>query len=63
MKGKDFVHRNAGDKEQDRLNELIIISKLREYGINASKVTTIFDTELETQEQADKTARKNGLYR
>lgn len=63
VKGKAFVHRNVGDKEQDRINELIIITKLRDYGINASKVTTIFDTDLETQEQADNTARKNGLYR
>lgn len=63
VKGKNFVHRNAGDKEQDRINELIIMTKLREYGINAERVQTIYDTELETQELADKAAKKYGLYR
>lgn len=63
VKGKDFVHRNAGDKEQDRINELIIVAKLREYGINVARVTTVYDTELETQEMADKAGRRLGVYR
>lgn len=63
VKGKNFVHRNAGDKEQDRINELIIVAKLREYGLNVATVTTLYDTELETQELADKAGRRLGVYR
>lgn len=63
VKGRAFVHRNAGDVEQDRINEIIIIAKLREYGVNAERVITVYDTELETQEMADKTGRRLGVYR
>ena len=63
VKGQGFVHRGTAAIEQDKLNELIIMVQLRKYGYNVNKIETIADTELETQEAADKVARKLGLYR
>lgn len=63
VKGTEFVHKNAGDKEQDRINELIIIAKLREYGLNVGGVTSVPADKLKTQEDADKVGRTLGVYR
>lgn len=63
VKGTEFVHKNAGDKEQDRINELIIIAKLREYGFNVGGVTSVPADKLKTQEDADKVGRTLGVYR
>lgn len=63
VKGKAFVHFGTKAKEQDKLNEIIILTKLRELGFNARKVETVFDTDLMTQDMADKAAKKLGLYR
>jgi hypothetical protein len=42
---------------------LIIMTQLRKYGYRVNEVVTIADTELKTQDDADKAARKLGLYR
>lgn len=63
VKGEDFVHRNAAEKEQDRLNEIIILSQLRNLGFNVSEITTVAASALKTQDEADKVGRKLGIYR
>ncbi len=63
VKGTDFVHRNAKSKEQDKINEILILSKLRELGYNVPRITTIPAEKLKTQKEADKVARDLGLYR
>ena len=63
VKGKAFVHFGSKAKEQDKINELLILTRLRELGYNARKVETVYDTDLLTQEMADKAAKKLGLYR
>lgn len=63
VKGTDFVHRNARDKEQDKINEVIILSKLRELGLNVMQITSIPADKLKTQEDADKVGRSLGVYR
>ena len=63
VKGTDFVHRNAGEKEQDKINEIIILAKLREYGYNVMGITSIPADKLKTQEDADKVGRSLGVYR
>lgn len=63
VKGNDFVHRNAADKEQDKLNEAIILKRLRELGFNAPMIYSVAADDLKTQEQADKVGRKLGFYR
>lgn len=63
VKGQSFVHRGTAAAEQDKLNELIIMVQLRKYGYRVNEIVTVADTELNTQEDADKVARKLGLYR
>lgn len=63
VKGSTFVHKTSADKEQDKLNELIILDQLRKYGLNVPEVKTVYAEELETQEAADKVGRKLGIYR
>ena len=63
VKGQSFVHRGTAAIEQDKLNELIIMVQLRKYGYMVNKIETVADTELKTQEDADKVARRLGLYR
>lgn len=63
VKGASFVHRGTAAMEQDKLNELIIMVQLRKYGYRVNEVVTVKDSELKTQDEADKVARKLGLYR
>lgn len=63
VKGQSFVHRGTAAAEQDKLNELLIMVQLRKYGYRVNEIVTVADTELETQDDADKVARKLGLYR
>lgn len=63
VKGKAFVHFGSKAKEQDKLNEALQVAKLRELGYDVTKVETVYDTELETQELADKAGRRLGVYR
>lgn len=63
IKGEDFVHRSAASKNQDRINELIILNALKKLGINVPEITSIAAADLATQEQADKVGRRLGVYR
>lgn len=63
VKGKAFVHASGSAKEQDRFNEALILARLKELGYDVREVTTVYDTDLETQELADKVGRKLGVYR
>lgn len=58
-----FVHKSAGSKAQDKLNQIHILQKLREKGYNVREITVILNSEVESQEQADKMGKKLGLYR
>jgi hypothetical protein len=63
VKGEDFVHRGATAKAQDKINEIIILAKLRELGYNVPEITTVAANALKTQDDADKIGRKLGVYR
>lgn len=63
VKGEAFVHRSSSSKEQDKINEILIISRLRDFGINVDRVHSIPAESLNTQQDADKVARKLGVYR
>lgn len=63
VKGKAFVHFGGKAKEQDKINEALQVSRLRQLGYDVAKVETVFDTDLATQELADKAGRKLGVYR
>ena len=63
VKGEDFVHKTSAERNQDRINELIILAKLREYGLNVSEIKSISAEKLKTQDEADEVGRKLGIYR
>lgn len=63
VKGEDFVHRNAKSKAQDKINELLIMTRLKDLGINVSEIKSVPAEKLKTQKDADKVARDLGLYR
>jgi multidrug efflux pump subunit AcrA (membrane-fusion protein) len=63
VKGNSFVHRGDAAHEQDKINELLQMVALRNLGYAVARIDSIADTELATQEMADKAARKLGVYR
>lgn len=63
VKGQGFVHRGTRAEEQDKINEALQIQTLKKMGYAVNRVESIADTELATQELADKAARKLGIYR
>jgi hypothetical protein len=63
VKGKAFVHFGGKAKEQDKINEALILTSLRSKGYNVGKIETVYDLDLLTQDAADKAAKKLGLYR
>lgn len=58
-----FVHRSAGTKEKDKLNQLHLLQKLREMGYNVREIIQVPNEQVSTQEKADKMGRKLGVYR
>jgi len=58
-----FTHQSSSAKEQDRLNEVIILTQLRQLGYPADRVITVEAEDLFNQTEADKIARKLGVYR
>lgn len=63
VKGQAFVHAGSKNKKQDRINEALQLARLSELGYAVAKIETVFDTELTTQEMADKAGRRLGVYR
>jgi len=58
-----FTHQSSSSKEQDRLNEVIILTQLRQLGYPADRVITVEAEDLFSQEAADKIGKKLGVYR
>lgn len=58
-----FVHRGAGAKEKDKLNEIHLLQKLQELGYNVREIIKVPNEQISTQEKADKVGRKLGIYR
>ena len=58
-----FVHRSAGAKERDKLNQIHLLQKLREMGYNVREIIQVPNEQVSTQEKADKMGIKLGVYR
>ena len=58
-----FTHQSSASKEQDRLNEVIILTQLRQLGYPADRVITVEAEDLYNQDAADKIAKKLGVLR
>jgi hypothetical protein len=63
VQGVDFTHRSASSKNQDLINDLLILQKLKQLGIDVPKVTNVRADQLTTQESADRVGRQLRLYR
>jgi len=61
VKGAGFVHKDTAAK--DKLDELLLLSRLKKLGYSVRKIETIFDYQLATQEMADKVGKSLGVYR
>ena len=59
--GASFVHLDTG--AQDAWNELLLAVRLRKEGYPVMKVERVYDYELNTQEDADKVAKRLGFWR
>jgi len=63
VKGPGIVHGSESQKNKDKLNELRILTRLRELGYNVPKVDSVSSLDLKTQKDADRIGRKLGIYR
>jgi hypothetical protein len=63
VKGAGVIHQTEAQKNQDKLNELIILTKLRSLGFAVAEIKSVPATKLKTQAEADKVGRSLGIYR
>jgi len=63
IRGTDYVHRSSSAKNQDLINDLIIMQALSKLGYNVSQITNVDASKLISQEDSDNAARKLGLLR
>lgn len=59
--GVDFVHRGEVKKNQDKLIEVMLLQRLREEGKNVMRIDVIKDSELKTEEDAEKALQRIGI--
>lgn len=58
-----FVHRSAGSKEKDKLNQIHLLQKIRELGYNVREITLVPNEKAYTEEKAEKLGKELGVYR
>jgi len=63
IKGTSFVHHGSRAMEQDKINEALQIATLKKMGYEVNEITSISADKLNTQEDANKEAKKIGAYR
>jgi len=61
VQGASFVHRGESKRNQDAINELLIMDRLKKLGRAVTKIHKIFDYELTTEEDAEKALKKVGI--
>lgn len=61
VEGADFVHRGESKRNQDKLNELLLMQRLAQIGRPVSKIERVFDYELKTQADAEKVLSRLGV--
>ncbi len=58
-----FVHQSSSSKAQDKLNEIIILNQLRQLGYATDRVISILAEDIHNQDEADKIAKRLGVFR
>lgn len=61
VEGADFVHHGESKRNQDKLNEMLIMERLAKIGRPVPRIERIFDYELTTQADAEKVLKKLGI--
>jgi hypothetical protein len=61
VEGAAFVHRGESKRNQDKINELLLMERLKKLGRAVAKIHRIFDYELTTEEDAEKALKKVGI--
>jgi len=61
VEGAEFVHRGESKRNQDKLNELLLMERLEMIGRPVSKIERVFDYELKTQKDAENVLKRLGI--
>ena len=61
VEGAAFVHRGESKREQDKLNEIMLMSRLAKLGRPVAKIERVFDYELKDQDGAEKVLKRLGV--
>lgn len=61
VKDLSFVHLTASAEAEDKLTELILLTRLRQVGLPVDKIHTVDASKLATQAGADKVAKDLGI--
>jgi hypothetical protein len=61
VEGASFVHMGESKRNQDKINEMLLMERLAKLGRPVRKIERVFDYELKDQEGAEKVAKKLGL--
>jgi len=61
VEGAEFVHKGESKRNQDKLNEMLIMQRLAQIGRPVRNIERVFDYELKTQADAEKVLRRIGI--
>lgn len=61
VEGAAFVHRGESKRNQDKLNELLLMERLAKLGRPVAKIERVFDYELKDQDGAEKVMKRLGI--
>lgn len=61
VEGASFVHRGESKRNQDLINELLLMERLRKLGRPVPRIERIFDYQLKTEADAEKALKKIGI--
>jgi hypothetical protein len=61
VKGEDFVHRSSASKEQDKLNDIIILARLKKLGYDIPNIISVPAEKLKTQKDAERAVKDIGI--
>lgn len=61
VEGASFVHHGEAKRNQDMINELLLMERLRMLGRPVPRIERIFDYQLKTEADAEKALKKIGI--
>lgn len=61
VEGASFVHHGESKRNQDLINELLLMERLKKLGRPVPRIERIFDYQLKTEADAEKALKKIGI--